>query len=156
MASQRNNIAVFSLFILAATMFLSEASSLPRDYDEFIPQRDLLHEESFWKSKRFHLTPEQMKVVANCVDKRNDCRNLIRISKMEPYLWCAMHNRGDCDVTCGVDPCLDIEKPHRCRDARPAFECTRALLRVQCTMRIYKEGCRRTCCKCNELSLNCN
>ena len=25
---------------------------------------------------------------------------------MAPYVWCAMHNRGDCDVTCGVDPCL--------------------------------------------------
>lgn len=39
----------------------------------------------------------------DCRDKRNDCRKLI--DKRYPTYYCAIY-KGQCDVTCGVAPCL--------------------------------------------------
>ena len=39
----------------------------------------------------------------DCRDKRNDCKTLI--NKRYPEYYCRIY-KGECDVTCGVDPCL--------------------------------------------------
>ncbi|KAJ7385453.1 hypothetical protein OS493_016537 [Desmophyllum pertusum] len=153
MASWSNNIFAVLLFV-AVTILVSEVhltSSLPHQKESGIIAEDVTGDGSSLRTKRSYMSSFLKKRLSNCRDKRSDCARLIDRNNYPEY-WCSVY-KGQCDVTCGVAPCL---QPGQCRNLISSYECYRAKLQVRCRERKFKEGCLKTCCHCDRLNRACN